>query len=93
MGIIKRPSSSSSEFILFTKVQQNILRMLYLNTVSDFNTNEIIRESKSGTGAVQKELNRLTSQGIISVKKNRKSKTISSQSVITILSRIKKHHH
>lgn len=54
---------------IFSKLQQNILRLLYLNTASDYFTNEIIRYAKSGTGAVQRELKKLTESGLITQKK------------------------
>jgi predicted nucleotidyltransferase len=55
--------------VLFTKIQQAILKLLYLNPSSDFNTNELIRLTKSGTGAVQRELEKLTVAGLITPKK------------------------
>jgi predicted nucleotidyltransferase len=63
MGIDK-----SYNNVLFSKVQQIILRLLYLNVDVDFNTNEIIRLTKSGTGAVQRELKKLSSASLIIVK-------------------------
>lgn len=64
MGMINIDSN-----VLFTKVQKLILKLLYLNPHADFSTNEIIRLSKSGTGAVQRELEKLTSAGLITAKK------------------------
>jgi len=61
--------SYTSPNVLFTKVQKGILKLLYLNPSSDFNTNEIIRLTKSGTGAVQRELEKLTTAGFITPKK------------------------
>lgn len=54
--------------ILFTKVQQSVLKLLYLNTDCDYFTNEIIRLTESGVGAVQRELKKLTDAGLIIVK-------------------------
>jgi len=54
---------------LFTKVQKTILKLLYLNPSSDFNTNELIKLTKSGSGAVQRELKKLTVAGLIIPKK------------------------
>lgn len=72
MGIIipimgtKKPIFPAS--ILFSKVQQSILKLLYLNKNSDFHTNEIIRLSQSGRGAVQRELEKLVQANFITVK-------------------------
>ena len=53
---------------LFSKVQQNVLGLLYGQPDSDFHTNEIIRFTQAGTGAVQRELAKLTSVGLLIVK-------------------------
>jgi len=53
---------------LFSKVQQNVLGLLYGQPDSDFHTNEIIRLTQSGTGAVQRELAKLTAVGLLIVK-------------------------
>lgn len=58
-----------SAFNIFSKLQQSILRLLYLNTASDYFTNEIIRLANCGTGAVQRELKKLTEAGLITQKK------------------------
>jgi predicted nucleotidyltransferase len=54
--------------VLFSKVQQQVLGLLYGQSDSDFYTNEIIRLTQSGTGAVQRELARLTAAGLLTVK-------------------------
>lgn len=53
---------------LFSKVQQHVLGLLYGQPDSDFHTNEIIRLTQSGTGAVQRELTKLTAAGLLTVK-------------------------
>ncbi len=53
---------------LFSKVRQRVLGLLYGQPDSDFYTNEIIRLTDSGTGAVQRELESLTSAGLVIVK-------------------------
>jgi predicted nucleotidyltransferase len=53
---------------LFSKVRQRVLTLFYNHPDSDFHTNEIIRLTESGTGAVQRELRTLTATGIILVK-------------------------
>jgi predicted nucleotidyltransferase len=53
---------------LFSKVQQHVLGLLYCQPNIDFHTNEIIRLTKLGTGVVQRELVKLASAGILTVK-------------------------
>lgn len=53
---------------LFSKVQQHVLGLLYSHADSDFHTNEIIRITNIGTGAVQRELAKLTQAGILTVR-------------------------
>lgn len=53
---------------LFPKVRQRVLGLLYGQPDSDFHTNEIIRLTESGTGAVQRELENLTAAGLVIVK-------------------------
>lgn len=53
--------------VLFSKVLQRILALLYGQPHRHFYTNEIIRLSNSGTGAVLRELNKLSAVGLVSV--------------------------
>lgn len=53
--------------VLFSKVRQNVLALLYGQPDRSFHTNEIIRLAKSGTGATQRELDKLSSVGLITV--------------------------
>ena len=53
---------------LFSKVQQRILSLFFGHPDRTFYTNEIIRLSHSGTGAVLRELEKLSSVGLIIVK-------------------------
>lgn len=64
MGINKINISNA----LFSRAQQQVLGLLYSQPDKDFYTNEIIRLSKSGTGAVQRELSKLTAAGLITLK-------------------------
>ena len=54
---------------LFSKVQQRVLGLLFLNADRSFYTNEIMRLVDSGTGVVQRELEKLAASGLISVKR------------------------
>src|SRR3989338_1446946 len=53
---------------LFSKVRQRVLALFFNHPDRDFHTNEIIRLTNSGTGAVQRELATLSKTGIILVK-------------------------
>ncbi len=52
---------------LFTKVQQRVLGILLGNPERSFYANEIIRLAGSGSGAVQRELTRLQTGGLVTV--------------------------
>lgn len=52
---------------LFSKTQQSVLALLYGQPNRSFYTNEIIRKSGSGSGAVQRELARLVRCGLANV--------------------------
>ncbi len=52
---------------LFSKVRQRILALLYGQPQRSFHTNEIIRLTRSGTGAVQRELGKLAAAGLITM--------------------------
>lgn len=54
---------------LFTKVRQRILGIIFGNPERSFYANEIIRLADSGTGAVQRELQRLQSAGLVTVER------------------------
>lgn len=53
---------------LFSKVKQRVLGLLYSRPEHDFYTNEIIRLTHIGNGAVQRELKNLTAVGLINIK-------------------------
>ena len=64
MGINKVSLSGA----LFSKARQQVLGLLYGQPDVDFYTNEIIRLTKAGTGAVQRELAKLTAAGLVTMK-------------------------
>lgn len=64
MGMIRSGLSN----VLFSKARQRVLGLLYAQPDRSFHTNEIIRLTISGTGAIQRELIALSSAGIITVK-------------------------
>jgi predicted nucleotidyltransferase len=53
---------------LFSAVQQRVLGLLFGQPDRSFYTSEIVRRVRSGTGAVERELSRLHSSGLVSVK-------------------------
>lgn len=59
---------------LFTKVQQRVLGLLFGNPGRSFFANEVIALAGSGIGAVQRELTRLESVGLLTVKRVGKQK-------------------
>lgn len=75
MGTKKRPSAkhltaplSGVANALFSKVQQRVLGVLFQNPDRSYYANEVIALAGSGTGAVQRELARLESAGLVTVK-------------------------
>ena len=80
MGIKKRqaktlpPPISGIADVLFTKVQQRVLGVLFGNPDRSFYANEVIALAGSGTGAVQRELARLEAAGLVTVTRLGKQK-------------------
>ena len=62
---IMRTIQPSLSNVLFSKVRQRVLALLYGQPNRSFHTNEIIRLTHSGTGAVQRELEKLAAAGLI----------------------------
>jgi predicted nucleotidyltransferase len=54
---------------LFSKVQQRVLALIFGHPQRSFYTSEIVRNVRSGTGAVERELSRLQSSGLVSVER------------------------
>ena len=59
---------------LFAKVQQRVLGVLFVNPRRSFYANEVIGLARSGTGAVQRELARLESAGLVTATRVGKQK-------------------
>jgi predicted nucleotidyltransferase len=82
MGTNKRPARraptppprTSIADALFTKGQQRVLGLLFVNAMRSFYANEIIALTGAGTGAVQRELARLESAGIVTATRIGKQK-------------------
>jgi predicted nucleotidyltransferase len=54
---------------LFSKVQQRVLALIFGHPERSFYTSEIVRNVRSGTGAVGRELARLKGSGLVSVER------------------------
>jgi predicted nucleotidyltransferase len=54
---------------LFSKVQQRVLAIIFGRPERSFYTSEIIRNARSGTGAVERELSRLENSGLVCVER------------------------
>jgi predicted nucleotidyltransferase len=54
---------------LFSKVQQRVLALIFGHPERSFYASEIVRNVRSGTGAVERELSRLKSSGLVSVER------------------------
>jgi predicted nucleotidyltransferase len=63
MGIIKEGLPEA----LFSKSQRGVLGLLFGNPDRSYYTNEIMRHARAGIGAVQRELERLVSAGLLTV--------------------------
>ena len=64
---IMRTTHPNLSNALFSKVRQCVLALLYGQPDRSFHTNEIIRLTHSGTGAVQRELEKLATVGLITM--------------------------
>jgi predicted nucleotidyltransferase len=54
---------------LFSKVQQRVLALIFGHPERSFYTSEIVRNVRSGTGAVGRELSRLQRSGLVSLER------------------------
>ena len=69
-----QPDSAGLADALFSKVQQRVLAVLFGSPDRSFYANEIIGLARSGTGAVQRELGRLESSGLVNVTRSGRQK-------------------
>jgi predicted nucleotidyltransferase len=60
-------STSSIGDALFTKTQQKVLSLIYGHPGKSFYTNEIMRWADMGRGTVRRELERMTSSGLLTI--------------------------
>jgi len=59
---------SSVDDALFSRTQQRVLGLLFGETARSFYASEIMRRAAAGRGTVQRELQRLVSSGLVTVK-------------------------
>jgi hypothetical protein len=52
---------------LFSKTQQKVLALVFLNADRSFYLNEIVRHAQAGKGAVQREISKLETAGLVTV--------------------------
>ena len=62
-------ASTSLADALFTTTQQRVLALLFGQTDRSYYASELIERTGSGSGAVQRELKRLASSGLVTVKR------------------------
>jgi len=68
MGMMSMEAISLSN-ALFSKVQQRVLALIFGQPERSFYMSEIMRNVRSGTGAVERELSRLQRSGLVSVER------------------------
>ena len=64
-----RADQTSLSAALFSNVQQRVLGLIFGQPDRSFYTSEIVRTVNSGTGAVERELQRLESSGLVSTQR------------------------
>lgn len=52
---------------IFTKTQERVLRVLFGNIDQDFTVTEVIRATRSGSGAVQREIAKLAKEHLVTM--------------------------
>jgi predicted nucleotidyltransferase len=68
MGTIKTDTPGLGA-ILFSKTQRQVLSLLFNNPDKSFYTKEIVRYAGVGTGSVQRELEKFSNTGLLTIKK------------------------
>lgn len=63
------PHAVSLSNALFSKVQQRVLALIFSNPERSFYASEIMRNVRSGVGAVERELSKLERSGLVSVER------------------------
>lgn len=63
----RKPQPLGLSNALFAKVQQRVLALIFSHPERSFYTSEIVRNVRSGVGAVERELSKLQKSGLVSV--------------------------
>jgi predicted nucleotidyltransferase len=63
------PNTIGLSNALFAKAQQRVLALIFTHPERSFYTSEIVRNARSGVGAVQRELSKLERSGLVSVER------------------------
>jgi predicted nucleotidyltransferase len=63
------PLAVSLSNALFSKVQQRVLELIFTHPERSFYASEIVRNVRSGVGAVERELSKLERSGLVSVER------------------------
>lgn len=69
MGTTIAKEDISLSSALFSNVQQRVLALIFGHPERSFYTSEIVRNVRSGTGAVERELSRLERSGLVSTER------------------------
>ncbi len=69
IGVAREGAPTSMADALFTTTQQRVLSLLFGQPNRSFYASEMIERTRSGSGAVQRELKRLASSGLVTVKR------------------------
>jgi predicted nucleotidyltransferase len=64
-----KPQRTGLSNALFAKVQQRVLALIFSHPERSFYTSEIVRNVQSGVGAVERELSKLRTSGLVSVQR------------------------
>src|SRR5438034_11045521 len=64
-----KPHTLSLSNALFSKVQQRVLALIFSHPERSFYTSEIVRNVRSGVGAVERELSKLERSGRVTVER------------------------
>ena len=64
------PPRSGLAYALFTQTQQRILGLIFGQSNQDFAVSELITATGSGSGAVQRELAKLTAAGLLTIRRS-----------------------
>lgn len=74
--------------VLFTRTQQAVLGLLFARPGQSFSLGEIVRAARKGTGAVHRELGRLSGAGLVTVLASGRSKLYQADRASTVFAEL-----